>query len=443
MAIDPTRRRFLESIGGVSAVYSGGFGDDYDSLRTLSSFSVPASRLTTPPDVNGTRTYLTDTNAEASSLVGLSNGGFAIAGTKSSDRGERGFLLTLDSTGMVQSTHSVGDAIRYSVTDFIVDSESGFVLVGERETNSGSQTGFVRRTDAKGRRQWEEQLPGTESTLRCVHPGPDGRIICGGFRRSDGSINPLLVSYALDGTREWIHEYQTPGTGSVEDISSRPDGGWMAVGQFTPPDAAESSGWIGSVSDDGTPSFGTTVDQSGGGRLVSVTRVGTDYYAVGDVHDTSAKSRTGWLYVFDEEGNRTWQHTRADSQYQSVIGIGDDILCGGVTATGEYESDALVQRWTPTKDMVWEQTFDQAPIDFVRDLKTTSDGGLLVTGFTSPIDGANTVWVVKAGGETPFGGRDTPSQEKLLSLGGAVVILCGLLAGGYHMLRKRGVDGNG
>ncbi|MBL7699768.1 MAG: BACON domain-containing protein [Chitinophagaceae bacterium] len=224
---------------------------------------------------------------------------------------------------------------------------------------------------------------------------------------------------------------------SFNDITTTPDGGFIAVGASSSMEGDGTGGkggqdvWIVKFNSEGNKlwhkKFGGTQDDAAN----SIVRVSADKYLVlattlstdGDVTNNKG-DRDAWLMSIDGEGNLQWQKTiggsAEDRLYNLKIAGGGNFLMVGWTHSSDGDvsdnagdADAWIVSVDGDGNIVWEETYGGTKEDRAYDVTPVSDGGYIFCGGLLSADGdaadntspAFATWIVKLNAARAIGGK--------------------------------------
>ncbi|SDG39345.1 Putative binding domain-containing protein, N-terminal [Chitinophaga filiformis] len=272
--------------------------------------------------------------------------------------------------------------------DFAYDvkktSDGGMIIVGSTQSadgdltnNQGSEDIMVAKLDASGNKQWVKTFGGSASDYaNAVTPTTDGGYMVAGITSSSNGDMPAnlgggdIVVIKLDnsGNKLWVKTFGGSKIDEATSIIATPDGGYVLAG-----------------------------------RTVSTDGEGTGNHGDSDI----------MIIKLDASGNKQWA---------KVLGGTTNDLCGHLIATADggyalcgYSTSAngdisinkgsfdyLLMKLDASGNKVWDKTFGGSDTDYGYDLRVTTDGGYVITGYTESSDGdvnnyhGNTdIWVVK------------------------------------------------
>jgi hypothetical protein len=127
------------------------------------------------------------------------------------------------------------------------------------------------------------------------------------------------------------------------------------------------------------------------------------FILAGHTDSAGAGERDAWLIKTDHEGNLEWERTFGGERYDRAysVGVTPDggyAFAGYTTPTGSSNSDAWLVKTDGSGHEMWSRTFGGTGRDEARAMKTTSDGGFVLAGFSDSFgtDGSRDVWLIRA-----------------------------------------------
>ena len=114
-----------------------------------------------------------------------------------------------------------------------------------------------------------------------------------------------------------------------------------------------------------------------------------------------------WVLRIDSEGNLLWDKTFGGAGNDAVSSIipapgGGFVLAGFTFSSGSGNSDGWLFKIDDSGSQVWSWTYGGTELDYLRNLNTTADGGIVAIGSTDSFGNQGDIWLVKtdAGGNT-------------------------------------------
>jgi len=187
-------------------------------------------------NVEWKKTYGGTSSETAFSLVGTSDGGYAITGyTFSFGAGESDFwLVKTDASGNVEWNRTYGGAIRDIARSLVVTSDGGYALAGSTDSFGAGQYDFwLIKTDQYGNMEWNQTYGGAyaDYAYSLVETSDGGYVIAGRtLSFGAGSNDFWLVKTDSSGKMEWSQSYGGEGDDRAESLVESFDGGFVLAG---------------------------------------------------------------------------------------------------------------------------------------------------------------------------------------------------------------------
>jgi len=345
----------------------------------------------------------------------------------------------------------------YRAEDILPTDDGGFLVVGTRQTDTGTD-GWALRVAPNRTVRWTRYYGGDrDDEFLAAHRTRDGGFLVGGatqsYRDGDASLGTdgWAVRLAANGTERWNRSYDSEAEQQrdygdayaderVELVADARDGGHLLLGAFTPHelgyghtvggvqwavgvDEAGDERWnrsydIGGIStgfafgnrtETGLVVGGVVADETGPGRDVAVARLDDDGRIEGSVD------------VPEPEGDGVYT---ADASF-AALDDGDVLVLRDVNSEGNRTVEDRLYRVRPDDGVVWQRHYERATSESdpatalaprangVLVLETPSAGNLTVTA----VDGNETA--VRRG---PTGLRRHPPLEPFATTGDGQVV---------------------
>ncbi len=258
---------------------------------------------------------------------------------------------------------------------------------------------------------------------RCVQATADGGAIISGFTVApDGHQDGYMLKTDDVGDTLWTKCIGDEGAEDMKSIQELPNGGYVLVGYDQAPgifgcdiflvrtDAVGDIIW--------TRTFGDSEAMLGGtnnGHCVDLTSDG-GFIIAGGSQFQGPYNEDCWLIKASAFGDTLWSRFFGGPAFETAYSVeqaSDDgfILVGYTMSFGEGNEDIYLVKTDALGNLEWSRTFGGTGSDVGRCVRQTSDGGYIITGYTSSFGaGGFDVYLVKtdALGETlwtrTFGG---------------------------------------
>lgn len=388
--------------------------------------------------------------------------------------------------------------------DIALTTDGGSIMAGYTSSNNGDVTGnhggadaWVVKLSSTGAIQWQRSLGGSaDDKAFSVQQTTDGGYIMSGVTESnDGDVaeshgiqDAWVVKLDSTGAIDWQHPYGGTDDDEAMEIRQTSDGGYIMAG-FTYSFNGDVSGshgggdaWVVKLNGSGQLIWqhclgGSSSDWA---YAVAVTSDGGyitgawSYSTHGDVVGAggSAQGGSAWVVRLDSVGTLLWQHPLGGNEgydaAESVLQVSDgSYLMVGWTSSNDGdvsgnhssgddpydEIDMRAVKLESTGNLQWQHCLGGWSWDYGYDVVETSDGGYVLAGMASSIDGDvsglhlgppgwNDAWVVALDStgdlqwQLPLGGT---SDEEAYAIASAPD---GYLLAGYAKSNNGDVTGN-
>jgi hypothetical protein len=333
--------------------------------------------------------------------------GYIITGyTKSLGAGESdAWLVKTNAEGDTLWTKTFGGETWDWGKDVLQTEDGGYLLVVRCYSfGHGDYDAWIIKTDSQGDTLWTK-FWGEEPNewLSSVQQTNDGGYIFAGhtYSFSAKSQDVWLVKSDSAGEILWMKTYGGEQDDNSSFVQQTKDGGFIIAGRTYSYSAGKSDIWLVKTNSIGdtlwTKAFGG-IDYDYG---ISV-RQSKDggYILVGSTSSFGAGEADIWLIKTDSIGDTTWTKTYGgldvDRPY-SLLQLSDgNYLIGGFTnstGSGSYEGWLIVT--DVNGDTLWTQTFGGEWDEIILDLEETTQGEIIITGYTEVQNENADLWLMK------------------------------------------------
>jgi len=403
------------------------------------------------PEIDWKTTYGGSGHDGLAAIEILEGAGFIIAGYTDSADGDIEqtpagmqdlWLLKTNDTGTILWQKTIGGPNSEMANDIAATPDGGYVIAGQHSdaNSSGNYDFLIVKTDGEGNVEWQKILGGTGyETAHGIHPTPDGGYIVAGESNSDdgdaipgkGMMDFWVLKLSSEGTIEWQKKLGGTLNDGCWSIQLTADGGYALAGvtESNDIDVTGNHGmndyWLVKLNANGNIVWqktygGTSIDY---GIVMAVAPDGgyvLSGFAFSNDSDVTGNHGAGdmWVVKTNSTGTIEWQEclggTNNEVAYDVTVAQDGGYLLGGyaMSADGDItlnqgNADYWVVKLSSTGTLNWQKSLGGTALDYVKGLRETADGGVVVAGNSLSADGDvgsnlgnEDFWVVKLGEET-------------------------------------------
>ena len=365
------------------------------------------ANLYAQPDTSWTRTYGGTDWEIGYSVAQTTDGGYIITGwTKSYGAGFTDvWLIKTDSLGDTIWTRTYGgidDDEGHSVAQ---TTDGGYIITGYTASyGAGGADVWLIKTDSLGDTIWTRTYGGIHwDRGYSVTQTADGCYIITGWTEptTSGDRYVWLLKIAPNGDTLWTRTY---GEGGEEgySVAQTSDGGYIITGETASYGAGGYDVWLIKTNSDGdtiwTRTYGGT-DLDHGWSVAQTTDGG--YIITGETRSFGVDLTDVWLIKTDSLGDTLWTRIYGGTGWDKGWSVaqttdGGYIITGETNSYGAGNSDVWLIKIDADGDPLWTRTYGGTGYDYGRSGAQTTDGGYIITGYTSSYGaGGLDVWLIK------------------------------------------------
>ena len=316
--------------------------------------------------------------------------------------------------------------------------DEGYIITGN---TSGDV--YLIKTDSLGDTLWTKTFGGTAYDMgSSVKQTTDGGYVISG-RTSSFGVGPgdvYLIKTDSLGDTLWTKTFGDTAFEIGVCVQQTTDGGYIVTGETGSYGAGGSDVYLIKTDSLGdtlwTKTFGGT-DYDCGWSVQQTTDGG--YIITGETSSFGAGSGDAYLIKTDSLGDTLWTKTFGGTDYECGMSV-RQIIDGGYIVTGETFSygagscDAYLIKTDSLGDTLWTRTFGGSSSDAGYSVQQTTNGGYIITGFTSGYGASFDVYLIKTDslGDTLWtkilGGPDIDVAASVQQTTDGGYIVCGQTA---------------
>lgn len=373
------------------------------------------------------------------SIQQTADGGYIFAGTTNSANGDVTFnhgeadfwVIKMDAAGTIQWQKTYGGTGFDGAAMVQQTADGGYVVVGSTDSDNGDVSNkrgdkdyWVIKLDPMGNLQWQKCLGGRYDDLASsVRQTADGGYIISGYTASSngdvsgfkgGNGDCWVVKLDNSGTMEWGKCLGGGNFDGGRDARQTRDGGYIVAAFTTSADGNVSGnhgsydGWVVKLSSTGSVQWQRCLGGSSADDIYMIEQTTDDGYIVagktastdGDVTFNHGGDDC-WVVKLDVTGTLQWQKTLGGSAAESARAIqqtsdGGYIVAGYSSSvngdvTGHHgntdKNDFWLMKLSNTGSLQWQRSLGGTNEDAAYAIQQTTDGGYIVGGYTYSTDG--------------------------------------------------------
>lgn len=295
----------------------------------------------------------------------------------------------------------IGHAVRQTQDD-------GYIVAGYTRsfgTASGRNVWLIKVTPS-GSEQWNQTYGGNnDDEANAVQQTSDGGYIIAGYTKSFGmgGSDVFLIKTDSVGTAQWTRTFGGTLDDEAYGVLQTADGGFLVAGATSSFATGGRDAWLIKTNASGDETWSRTLGGLGsdGARSVSATSDSgfilsgwTFSYGPGAVGNA-------WLVKTDALGYATWNKAFGGTDVDRAMSArqtsdGGYILTGYTSSSGAGLDDMLLVKTDNAGNEQWARTFGGTGRDYGNAVQQTADGGYLVAGYTLSFgSGGDDVWLVR------------------------------------------------
>lgn len=250
---------------------------------------------------------------------------------------------------------------------------------------------------------WEKTYDdGTHDFGLCVQQTSDGGYILLGEGAMTGDSYIWLIKTDSEGNKEWDKTYGGNKAELGWQIKQTHDGGYIVIGRTKSFGAGDYDAWLIKTDSTGNKEWDKTYGGPFDDRGYNVISHGDGGYTLLGMTTPDGKDYSDvWLIKTDSNGNKQWEETyggAAEDWGYSLRTTSDGgyIISGHTLSFGSGKKDAWLIKTDSEGNEEWNKTFGGASNEGSTYAQQTQDGGYMITGYTESYgDGKTDMWLVK------------------------------------------------
>ena len=344
------------------------------------------------------------------SVQQTTDGGYITTGsTNSYGNGDSDvYLIKTDGNGDSIWTKTFGGENQDYCNSVQQTTDGGYIITGRTESyGAGNKDVYLIKTDGNGDSLWTKTFGGTsfDNGISVQQTNDGGYIILGGTE-SYGAGNRDIYLIKTDGNGDslWTKTFGGASQDFGNSVQQTNDGGYIVTGVTESYGAGNKDAYLIKTDASGdslwTKTFGGSKFDLG--NSVQQTNDG-GYIVTGRTASFGAGSLDVYLIKTDGNGDSLWTKTFGGSSFDLGFSVqqttdGGYIIIGGTDSYGNGDRDFYLIKTDVNGDLIWTKTFGGIFRDVGSSVQQTTDGGYIITGYTSSGNGDRDLLLIKADG---------------------------------------------
>lgn len=256
------------------------------------------------------------------------------------------------------------------------------------------------------RQSWARTYGGIlNGGAKSIQQTDDGGYIVAGYDTS--LLGPTgydfwILKLSSSGRTEWQKTYGGNGPDRALSIQQTIDGGYVIAGYISPSTLAERGFCVLKLDSAGDIEWQRAYGGSDEDWPTSIQQTSDGGYIIAGITTSfGAGDYDFWILKLSASGDIEWQKAYGGSSFDSAQAIqqtsdGGFIIAGYTSSFGAGGSDIWILKLNHLGDIEWQRTYGGAGSEWTDSIQQTTDGGYIVSGYTSSFDnGTGDIWVLK------------------------------------------------
>ena len=354
------------------------------------------------------RAYGGSGDEDGNSVQQTADGGYIIAATTSSyGAGNTDmYLIKTDANGDTDWTRTVGGPAAEEASGACQTADGGYVVAGQTLSfGAGSADVYLVKLNALGETLWTrtfgDSFPNAGYSI--VQTADSGFVIAGYSYTSAQNLNDaLLIKTDRSGNKQWSKTYGDTLYEWASSVRQTPDGGYVFTGYKGSRTVSTRQVYVVKTNTAGDTAWTRTYGGAAEDRGFCVELTGDGGYVVAGITQSyGAGSRDFYLLRMNSAGDTIWTRTfgaSGNDEGLSVARTNDNgfIVVGNTVPPDSSDRDVYLVKVNASGDTEWTRTYDHSPgADAGNSVQTTSDGGIVIAGYTNSPSMDHDVYLLK------------------------------------------------
>lgn len=267
---------------------------------------------------------------------------------------------------------------------------------------------------------WQKSLGGSDNEIiYAIRETSDGGYIAAGYTESnDGDItgnngdrDALLIKFAANGSVVWHKTYGGTGAENARSVLQTTEGGYIFTGSTSSANGDVSSNhggndvWVVKLDSQGAIEWEKTYGGMYGDAGFSIVPAAAGGYIIGGQSNSSDGDLTEnngmtdcWVVKIDASGTLAWQgsfggsnadygRTLIETSEGDIVIVGYSDSANGDLTENKGAEDGWIIKLSGTGTLIWQKSIGGSGSDYLWDVIESTDGGYVLTGSTTSTNG--------------------------------------------------------
>ena len=385
------------------------------------------------------RAYGGSGDEDGNSVQQTADGGYIIAATTNSYGAGSSdmYLIKTDANGDTIWTRTIGGAAAEEASGVQQTSDGGYVVAGQTlSLGAGSADVYLVKLNALGETLWTRTFGDSSSNVgySIVQTADSGYVIAGYSYTSAQNVNDaLLIKTDRSGNPQWSKTYGDTLYEWASSVRQTPDGGYVFTGCKGSRRTDTRQVYVVKTNTTGDTEWTRTYGGASEGRGFCVELTGDGGYIVAGITlSYGAGSRDFYLLRMNSVGDTIWTRTFGasgnDAGYSVKRTSDNGFLVVGCTVPPDSSyMDVYLVKVNANGDTAWTRTYNHSPGDDVGySVQTTSDGGIVIAGYTYSANWDHDVYLLKTDANGNLAVAENGSKPEITGQGMGATVVRGL-----------------
>lgn len=232
----------------------------------------------------------------------------------------------------------------------------------------------------------------------------DGSFLTAGSIKNSDNTDILLIHTNASGDTLWTKTYGGSGDEQANSLIQTTDGGFLIAGSTTSTGAGNPDAYVIKLDAGGNALWSHAYGGPGDDLCMSVLQSGDAYAVVGTTTSVGAGGKDIFMLNIGLGGNVRWSKTYGGSanEYGNSVTTTSDggfLITGSSHSFGSTTADMYLVRTDDHGIKLWSKTFGKEGDEYGNSGVQTSDGGFIVAGTSYSFTGHPTICLMKTDGD--------------------------------------------